>query len=588
MRSFLYIFFLSFSIIFIDISLSFAYSESGSCADWTRGSDTMGRREVCKGGFPTTNERMKIARVNTDAFSPVYKIYHQWCWFQFFGECVLWDTNIRSATFHESDFYNRLSENFGLSSNARQLFCHTVAVYSYAPGAGYQHSGRNDTNRTKICGYYCMSDVGGTCSPTFNWDYSLIGCVDGPIYPGPPTFNDTIAPGMEPMVDDTIGLEDSLDVNGNRVQGYISLGSKFDQPVIRLNEITGAGSIERTLLLRYKFPGDTTNYDNLKTCNQIPGSENKISYCAQVPSDNPSQVCVCQENSCANEVYLGCVPRPTPRQSNYGIVSEYTTTNGTVSGKSTQNPALKYYFVKLTNSGEIIYIDADGSAAAYGSDKIAYKLDAAGSLSATPANGTLNYATLALSPTFGNQEKDSLPLKEYYENILTASNGQTTTILAQDVSAKIYGVQFAAFIPQFNANGTYRKVKIITPAIRASTDGCGAYSVIVGEDGYTGSDMYPSYTVPSGKRIRNLCCAGGAGSSNCLVPPITACKNPKGAMPEPDYTAEFSVCPGIYNGAVDVNKPDKMCLVESDSLVGKSDWDFINAKDQVCVDIITP
>ncbi len=583
-------------IFFLHTGLSFGYSDTGqTCDDWSRSDDTVGMREVCKDIFPTLNERLKVSRLSSDPFEPMYHIYQQWCWIRWFdGSCTFFGAvnawgPIDNVSFSASDIFNASGGSI-YGGNSKMVFDHTVALVSYLPGATYLHSGitpKNVTNRTKVCGYYCMLNLTGGCDPTFSWEYSLIGCIDAPIYPGPPTYNPVIVAGMSPVVDTSTPLEDSVDVNGNKIKGYISLGSTFDQPVVRLNEITGVGAIQQSLLLRYVFPGDTNTYDNLQTCSKIPNSSNTVTYCASVPPQDPSQVCVCQEDKCEENSYLGCVPRPTPSQSKYKIVATYATYTDS---SGNQYPGVRYAFVRMAKSGGILYLDADGTPAAADANGSKFKLDASGNLTATPATEPTSFVKLALSPS-----DDSQPLREYYAVIPSTSDSSILGVYIQDSSALTYGVGFSAIIPKFGLDGNYLKVRVLTPGIRAGLDGCGANTVTSFNNA-----IAPIYTVPAGNRIRDFCTTPGCtvsssmiisptsyGSSNfssssaisCLVPPITQCSIPQGKMLDQDCVAEFSVCPGVYNGPVNVSAPDQICLIASGG------WDFIGPNDQVCAPI---
>jgi hypothetical protein len=606
--------FLIISLLFIQLfMLQIKDVKSGdlTCEEWIIEKDEQGFKETCRDQYPTLNERIRFARTNIDPFDTTYKITHQWCWVRYFDGtcrfCIIpgWeDTCVNAwgpklhANYYVDDIGSRTS-----GGGKKTVFIHSFCLKKFPPKDYYLHNdnAQNPTNRTKVCAYYVQPFplaslaaiaggglIGGVLAgtiagaitdgnqcnmPMIDWDHALVGCVDSPIKPGPQTYNETIPPGMAPMVDNSIGLEDFRRIDGILELGYISLGSKFDQPVVRLLEIAGISTVENALLLRYKFPGDTTVYDDIPACGQFAKSSNKNTYCAIVDEENPSEVCVCQESKCAERSYLGCVPRPTPAQSHYKIMPKYTP----FIDAGVTYPALDISFIRMTNMDKVRYIDADGAVAIEAEDGNKYKYDTTKNVITTvPAVEPLTYDKLALPLT-------PITLPEYYVK------GDSTTPVKRlakgTLDKKIYGVDFSANIPKFTEAGEFDYIWVETPGSRSDTaygdntpinerpDGCGTFTKVTSPN-----TLLPLFMVPAGERIRDLCCPEDMESkAYCPIPPATPCRN--GTLIPHDLEAVKAVCPGIYKKPEDPSKADKICLMTSNG------WNLLPINESACVEI---
>jgi hypothetical protein len=184
--------------------------------------------------------------------------------------------------------------------------------------------------------------------------------------------------------------------------------------------------MQKELEIRYQFYADDYN-DNIKSCGQIamPGFDN-ITYCAQVPLDDPSVVCACEKNKdfqmpksgqqinfCGTNKLLGCSPRPRLADSNLTIASESKVYVEPSTG--VEYLAAQVSFVDADKNGRAIYRDKDDNLACYNLlEKKYYQCDNSGqastNLSKLPLKGFKKRLKMPLN------DDSSYFIREYFPN----------------------------------------------------------------------------------------------------------------------------------------------------------------------------
>lgn len=537
-------------------------------------SDSSGVAQVCRNQYKAWQDRIIFTRTTADWTTAQYTVKSTWCWVRnglfdnwscnWFGSSV-WAGNY-SYTFSDSDIKS------ASDSSGRQILVdgsgnpgYNVCLKRYAPGEALNQGGTNTKKRPIVCAYVVNAVGPNSCqSPYATWEGATIGCVDDVIKSRPPTLNPTMPATVSPYVDSTIGLLDSVDDKGNKIQGYISLGSKFDQPVVRLIRSNTSDS----LLLRYKFAGDTSIKpgDTLKQCDIFPKTSDGLQYCAMVPNDQPDVVCACEKsNGCPNNIWMGCVPRPTPSQSGLAIVAEYNPYIDTTTNKLT--PALNIAFALADTGGNIIYYDQDGSQVYFDASNNPFKMSSSGTATTNPATLPLKFNRLPLP-------NPPVSIREQYVKSINA--GSSTVYINMKDSATVYGVNFQTIIPKLDSNKNPTYVGLQTKYTRATTDGCGAIDF-----GLPSSTNLQQFYVPDGSRNRTNCiCPANLGNSSvCPIPPNTPCADGKTVPDNPN--ALLIYCPGLlagYPGGNGIN----ICLQPNTPWTGGG---LTTSHDKLCIPI---
>ena len=546
--------------------------------------DEAGVKGQCRDFYPTWGERMKLERLNTDPFETQYQITREYCWarwaFDNYHRCggpkvtrwclfipcgfswsppnyTCWgDTKIKIV---DSNF--KSNDEFKLFGSFNIVVLKRIKPHEMFPG-----NLKNTSKRTKVCAYFKTNFVGSLFTSSKN----LIGCVDEPFKLVPPTFNVIIPPTAEPYVNQKLNIKTLL-----------ANGSKFDQPIAVLEFDDPDTLISSQLFLRYRFPGDNSTYNSVNVANADAPVCDKfknypITYCAKVPTSNPSQVCVCEQANCDNEIFIGCLPRPTPKDSNIAIMGSYTTVTNRLGN---QQPAINLFLAYTDKNQNPIIIDSDGdevyqkradSKKYYKKDKIGYSTD-------NLAKEPLQYKKLPLPST-------PVIIKEYTKELIQNENTGTQSYAVTRGSGSAYGITFNAIIPEMDTLGKPKKINVRTPQMRWNIDGC-----VVATQEAPGE--YPSHYVPTGKRFRDNCCHISTTDVNvqmqkCILPPYQPrCFGSENSsppwkdkgLPAPmrDKLAENAVCPGSYEGPLinidgslkDPLHPDQICITN------ESDWE---------------
>ncbi|MCE2992350.1 MAG: hypothetical protein LW825_05490 [Candidatus Jidaibacter sp.] len=519
--------------------------------------DKYGVKEACRNAYPSVNERLILSRTSADPVDVKYEVRRSYCTARnvFRDNSCSWGSGDSwgdhySGTFLPSDV-RRLGDKEGvitLQGPWSGSSGHRICLKKFYPNEVLPHGGKNRFKRNIVCGYVVYALVGSSCnSPLNSWSDAFIGCVEEPLRSPPPTYNPVITTEIAAYVDPDFEIE-------NYISNY---KSTFDQPVIKLlNGMSKNGE----LILRYKFPGDTSNIDQLLNKGSFPKDKNKLVYEARVDPNNPSQVCACESNSCDDKIYIGCVARPTPRQSNLKVVAEHVP-------HPAGGPAVTVNFAITNSQGEIIYYDKDNQRVVLRSDGSAFKADERGNVTNQQANGPLTYKKLPLS---------SPPIREYY---LENSQGNAASALYKRDLISIYGVEFQAMIPRMQDDSTPTFITIDTPKITGESSGCYAYRIA--ED--QGNLDKPQFFLPAGERERSLCeCRDsdrGKGVMGCYNKnPAPTCKGSGSTDHEEDALKVF--CPGVLKEPSQVDKSDTICLENI------SGWNFTDYKfDKMCAKI---
>jgi hypothetical protein len=535
--------------------------------NWYYKNDSVGRKAVCRDSYPTSNQLLSLKRNGTDPFSTTYRVRLGYCWIRTLdGGCANSDWSTDGATFESTDVKTSTDDAGKRVLRAAGTVAH-VCLKRYAPGDTMLHTEGGSTTSTsthpKVCGYVVDSLVGNACtSPLLSWDSSWFGCVEDSLMPRPVTYNPVIPSEITPIVDTKTKLLDYVDDKGIERPGYITLGSKFDQPLIKLiNSYSGLPA--NTLMLRYKFPGDpdVRQLNDYPTAGQFNNTGNF--YQAVVSTDNPSQVCACMQGSgCDNGVYIGCVDRPTPYQSDLAILAVSPSLMPNPDGSLT--PTVSPEFALTDSSHQIIYYDASNRPAYLNTTTNEAFLRNPTTLAITsiPATLPLTYKKLGLPSAPMN-------LREYYVQDVGGVN-----TYAKDVGT-VYGVSFDAIIPQLDASGNPTYEYLNTPP---RVDQCNV--VTPPPAGYDTSTT-PQYYKPGGTRSRTYCTCPSA--TVCPAPGAPGCLDPNVCPPTPDTCPQSTqdalktFCPGIFTHG-EVSTADKICLRSQ-----TSSWNFVNSStDKLC------
>ena len=602
------IFILSFFAFLINLSITtHAKNKELMCSDWLSGHyagiqpafesnpkssdnivrdtsiDEAGVKGQCRDFYPTWGERMKLERLNADPFETQYKMTRQHCWARWvldsyhrcggprinkwclFIPCgfswdppayTCWgDTKIKIA---DSNF--KSDDEFRLFGSFNIVVLKRIKPQEIFPG-----DLKNTSKRTKICAYFKTNFIGSLFTSSKN----LIGCVDEPFKPVPPTFNVIMPPTAEPYIDPKLNIKT-----------LIANGSRFDQPLAVIKFDDPDTLMSSQLFLRYKFPGDNFIYSSTNVANANAPVCGKfknypITYCAKVPKSSPSQVCVCEKADCDNEIFIGCLPRPTPKNSNIAIMGSYTTVTNLLGD---QQPAINLFFAYTDNSNNPIIIDNDGDEVYQkNSDNKYYKKDKTGYNTDNPAKDPLQYKKLPLP-------SEPVIIKEYTKELIHNENTGNKSYVITRGSGSAYGITFSAIIPKMDSTGKPKKINVRTPQMRWGIDGC----VVTTQEA---PGEYPTYYVPAGKRYRDQCCPSSITDvsiqmQKCTLPPYQSkCfgsenssppwKDKNLPAPTQDKLAENAACPGSYEGPLtntdgslkDPLHPDQICITN------ESDWE---------------
>ena len=481
----------------------------------------------CEYGFPTVNERMRIIRIGEDPFDQIYSVSRQFCTFGNKHWC--------------GDTWNL---NFSKIKHTEYAGAYSFWLEKIMPGEIFPYSAnkKNNTNQTKICAYRLKNTIGSI----FGIKHGPIGCIDELLKPTPPGFSQVVPANNEPYVDYSI-TRDQL----------IQLGSRFDQPLVRLKYFDKVKGNEY-LYLQYKFdkivvykPNQPLEVDKFKF---FP-----ISYRAKVPEGASDQVCVCADvgSNCDNDIFIGCVPRPTPEESNLAFVADYEA----IQENGLSLPGVRVYLAHTDNKQRPILINKKNPSQEFIYDGTKY-IDLSHSSVAT--NVTAN------DLQFKQVGFLSVSIKEYYKN----NHNQ----LLRDIKS-FYGIKLKALITEVDQKGQPIKKNIRTakfrdcsdPGICDKNDGC----IVTTSENNT---KLPAYFMPAGNRDRSLCCPDTIAEYDennnlntitltlnekilrCDAPPYqTICRGSEYSNPPmidknkinpilQDTDAEAAVCPGYYTG----------------------------------------
>ena len=376
---------------------------------------------------------------------------------------------------------------------------------------------------------------------------------------------------------------------------------------MRLSSRTGGA--EEQLFLRYKFNGDDTIYDG---SNNIPKiayydapqcgkfSSYPVQYCARVTEDAPDKVCVCQDAAfgCEDGIFIGCVSRPTPQDSNIAIVGEYRKDINS----DNEYPSVRVMMSHTDNDQNPILIDDQSKELYYNKDNNRYyQYDDNHNKTSIESSGIIQFKRLKLP-------LQEILLREYYKEIIGQNNDKSYIYKLSRGSASLYGISVKAVIPQYDQYSGLIKVHVRSARMRdcgdpgCLSDGC----VVTTRENSSSTDQI---TVPAGTRWRDACCPNPVSSvaedgtvtsvdldietmvSTCAVPPYqNICRgsqystppylNKGQNAPPQDLLAESALCPGSYEGPIVDDKgnvaTDKICVIND------TYWDDI-LKNPYCV-----
>lgn len=521
--------------------------------------DKMGIKRSCIAGTPMAGWRSTLTRLSTDAFETQYSFQIQYCWLPWFETCNSWGSGY-NVLYEMGDVTNATPPT---NTGGKWIHSYHVCLKRFVVGDTLLH---DDTvyagKQPLICAY--MTLVNDCTHPFWSWHYSLLGCVNEPVNPEPPTFNPSIVTAVEPYI-----AEDAIE---KYVDEYYST---FDQPVVKLI-LPGAmpSGADAILFLRYKFFGDATAYPNYpNTCAPFSGTANNTQYCAVVRPEMPGKVCACAQDRCDLKEDIGCIDRPTPEQSKYAIAAKYVQHYDAINKVYT--PAALPMFVNTVAIGTtrtVKYRDNKGRAAYYDKDKSGYYIVTdEGTLTNTPAEFPVYYDKLPL-PAYGipipvlGDISDKIPeeqkIREYY--IANGPLGQkiyTKDISLSDVNnQQTYYVPFSSIIAEMENENIPKTVTVMTPESRMYIDECGSYNILETDNGVP----HPLYYVPTGNRDRAYCGPDYCKSNKDWICPIKVnkpCNSTPPTIKDSDIKAENAVCPGIYLSVKDITKPEKICVM---------------------------
>lgn len=409
---------------------------------------------------------------NIDTFEHNFGASRQLAWW-WFG--THWDSTVRART-SQSTFDAQASMSSPITAAGGTPI---VCFRRIKPDGACPEGGRNPDRLPKVCGYVVWNTI-LPCDSDANawggWDHARFGCVHEPLKPPPPPFNEVMVAPLSANVLPYATATDAVE----------KLGSTFHQPKVRISD--GVNTVD--LVYDYTSIDSTTQMPKLN-CQKILDSNGvakiNISYCAEVPQDAPYQICVCPEGQCANTPnntdgasYLGCIPRPTPKQSNLKMMAFYQ------ADAATGAPMVTMRFLHSNLSGDLCLGKTsnllDASKFCDGGTKISHQPDNY----YTPKwdsnkypvsyydpgynhsylNGSANYnpqadiANLGGLPFVARTGLTSLPyFKEYYLNqsvlffdsTIVYSSDDGSPILADKYrNNAFYDVTFIPYIPKVN------------------------------------------------------------------------------------------------------------------------------------------
>jgi hypothetical protein len=524
----------------------------------------------CKNTFPTLNERFLLKRQGDQQPDLSYLVIRNYCYFRDInGKCSSGWTDQYSATFGAGE----VSQLDG-SSNTKKILTsgggllgYHVCLIRVPPEQKYPHyldnsQAINTSQYNQVCAYEMNATASQNCqSPVISYKNALIGCVDEPLFPDPITFNEVMPSLLKPILRVTW-----LNANSGGEQGLLSYGSTFDQPVIALSSSSIAKG-DKLLLLRYKFPESGRNIDNLPQCGNFPAETNiPTTWCAKMHPQQQDKICACvQGKECDDNLFLGCVDRPTPRQSNLSIVA-VSSSIPDQDGKIV--PQVRLALVKTNPNGTFMYVDENNNPVVRNiSGNFVRQAD--GSIPAM-----VNYNEVPIQPIAMTRIKEFMAVPH-------PSAPQSQVKLYVQDSRKIFGLDFTAIIPALDASNNPEQLVIDNPYVHSFTDGCQIFTVDP-----LNTQFKPKYTLPAGDpadRDRTYCiCPNGVDPGLC---PIFSAKGVcyDGQYRDSDPDALFAVCPGIYKPKLPNETQDKICLQL------KSSWDkFFSPNDKLCASIYLP
>lgn len=563
-------------LLYVQIISNVAVAHVISCQDWLQAdnftaitdesiaSDVYGTAGVCTDKFPTINERLKFHRVVDDDLEAIYYVTYQYCngarnVFVSGSPCRSCDKfNWSTAS---CDVYKDMWTNTSSVSYADTEFNMIkkagpdyVCMNRVKPNEAFLHKTNNinTSGKSQVCAYVVNPSASlyddGCREPLLYWQYALIGCVIEPPKPGPGTLNLSIPGLRKPSVDKETPLE-----NANNKPGYLAMGSTFEAPMVRLMQRKTKEIIAAELKLFYHFHSSTQTPDKPQ-CSKFPDPDNNIQYCAVVTPNNPSQVCACEEQKCDKGLFLGCVPRPTLKQSNLAIMAEYREQFGE---DEVMYPAISMDFVRTREDGVKLITDAEGSLVDIGENEMFYKYDEASKkISNIPAVEPIKINKLPLPD-------DNFAIKEFS---LVPDEGTEIKFYSVDKKS-VYGIDFTAIIPELKENGDIKQVRVSKPGPANPCD-----AITVSED--TMNSLMP---VAGGVRDMTPCCpAEYEDKTQCFIPPPLECSG----VPQKTHEQEAvkTLCYGLYQGPSDSAKQDKICLLSQN-------WDVAKPEDKICVTI---
>lgn len=520
------------------------------------------QKKDCKNKFKTLNEKTEMWYSGTNEIT----VERTYCWTRKLTNWNIFSSGSYGAcndSFTSDDYYYRFNVDINDASNELGqikilrscgngcgIWGDHICLEYVEDGDDMKMGDTNNSGLDKICAYIVMdashAPVENKCdkyNPLINWCHAFIGCVDVEPPPGPSPFNPTLLNVIEPYIQ----LETSVETLIN------SYGSTFDQPVISF--AFGADDYA----LRYKFDGDTSNVCDSctePTCQTLDG----IEYCAYVNSDSPSEVCLCEGSSCSGDETLGCLPRPTPSESNIKIVTEYWPIEKSYNDYYV--PALRAFYVRTFSTGDIKYTDGSGNYYKLDDDDN-YYLYSGDTFSTSPATGsvidTLTYDYLALSnpdldTSYGNQLAT-----EYYKSLISSGYYSMVTDSPKYNGNDLYSISLKSIVPELNSSfgltldytsaAFSQNYLAINTDITCSSGICNVYEVKSSSSSDDGSIGYISHATGELGRNRDEDLRTCSGTEDMTICYTTDCciENCDSVNSESDKDIiKKSLCPGVY------------------------------------------
>ena len=329
---------------------------------------------------------------------------------------------------------------------------------------------------------------------------------------------------------------------------YIAEGSKFQTPLIDMSLKNPQGATTQTLHLMYVFPGDDS-VARYARCQKFNGLD--TTYCANVSNNNPSEVCVCEEGQCGEkadepEIYLGCVPRPSPKDSNIDLIPSY---EPYIDEKGNIFPSMNLKFHDKINNKDLKFSIKQLKEYYGGVQKI---------------------------PCHQNDDNPNPPDPNCTEDLWTYKHDEQT----------VYGITFTSIIPEFTSSSKIEEIYVRSPKSLEASGGdpkaCNIYAETnnpdLGEPNVLPANNQAKPEPPEKERERGMCTQVGK-DGHAMIPPHpsgTCIVDSQHVEPSPD--AELAICPGIYKGVIrDTQR--KIYLQLNDN------WDGFLPSDPVCAPI---